>query len=393
MPRIKMAGFGVSLDGFAAGTEQSLEHPLGKRGPELFQWFFPTRTFREMRGESGGDTGPDDAFAQRAMAGFGAFILGRNMFGPIRGEWPDEQWKGWWGDNPPYHAPVFVLTHHARASVEMAGGTIFHFVTHGIEAALEQAKDAAGGRDVKIGGGVSTVRQYLQAGLIDEIHFAIAPVALGRGEAMFTGIDLQSQSVAQRPAPHLDGRCVIGKSRALGDTAGQASGETHNGGDRDLLSQHRADCQLEAVPGARNAQPRPGLHQRGQRRIFSEMGGDSYRISRQVEHASQPRDDGRQCRELRESHRRAERVPVGGLDRDRSLHVIQLHGPRVKVGSDTLDAGNGAPAEKRQHGRPVVRRMIAQQKADLAMSPCQDLQAARAPQIAGLYLDFNRDKG
>ena len=144
MTRIRVAGFGVSLDGFAAGTEQSLDHPLGMRGPELFEWFFPTRTFRAMQGQSDGDTGRDDEFARRAMDGFGAFILGRNMFGPIRGEWPDDQWKGWWGDDPPYHAPTFVLTHHPRASIEMDGGTTFHFVTDGIDAALRRARDAAG---------------------------------------------------------------------------------------------------------------------------------------------------------------------------------------------------------------------------------------------------------
>jgi dihydrofolate reductase len=192
MARIRVAGFGVSLDGFAAGTEQSLDQPLGKRGPELFQWVFPTRTFREMHGESGGDTGSDDEFARRSMDGFGAFILGRNMFGPIRGEWPDEQWKGWWGDNPPYHAPTFVLTHHPRASIEMDGGTTFHFITDGIEAALQRAWEAAGQKDIKIGGGVETVRQYIRAGHVDEIHLAVAPVVLGQGEALFDGIDLRS---------------------------------------------------------------------------------------------------------------------------------------------------------------------------------------------------------
>lgn len=192
MARIRVAGFGVSLDGFAAGTEQSLDHPLGKEGSELFQWFFPTRTFREMHGESGGDTGADDEFARRAMDGFGAFILGRNMFGPIRGEWPDERWKGWWGNNPPYHAPTFVLTHYPRASIEMDGGTTFHFITDGIEVALQCAREAAGQKDIKIGGGVETVRQYIRAGHVDEIHLAVAPVVLGRGEALFDGIDLRS---------------------------------------------------------------------------------------------------------------------------------------------------------------------------------------------------------
>jgi dihydrofolate reductase len=191
MTRVKVAGFGVSLDGFAAGPDQSLEHPLGLQGEDVFQWFFPTRTFRQMVGQEGGDTGPDDRLAQRAMEGFGAFILGRNMFGPIRGEWPDEQWKGWWGDNPPYHAPTFVLTHYPRPSIEMQGGTTFHFVTGGIEDALQMACEAAGEKDVKIGGGVQTVRQYVQAGHVDEIHLAVAPVALGQGESLFSGLDLR----------------------------------------------------------------------------------------------------------------------------------------------------------------------------------------------------------
>jgi dihydrofolate reductase len=191
MTKVRVAGFSVSLDGFGAGSGQSLEHPLGERGPELFQWFFPTRTFRAMQGKADGETGPDDDFARRSMAGFGAFILGRNMFGPIRGEWPDEEWKGWWGDNPPYHAPTFVLTHHPRPPIEMLGGTTFHFVTDGIEAALQRAREAAGGKDVKIGGGVETVRQYVRAGHVDEIQLAVSPVMLGRGEALFAEIDLR----------------------------------------------------------------------------------------------------------------------------------------------------------------------------------------------------------
>jgi len=190
MPKVKVAGFSVSLDGFAAGTAQSLDHPLGVRGEEVFQWFFPTRTFRRMLEKEDGETGLDDKFAARAMDGFGAFILGRNMFGPVRGEWPDDSWKGWWGDNPPYHAPTFVLTHYPRPPIEMLGGTTFHFVSDGIEHALQKAREAAGAKDVKIGGGVSTVRQYLEANLIDSLHFAISPVILGRGEAMFTGLDL-----------------------------------------------------------------------------------------------------------------------------------------------------------------------------------------------------------
>ncbi len=190
MARVRVGGFSISLDGFGAGPEQSLEHPLGRRGEELHQWMFGTRFFRTMIGEGGGSDGVDQAYAQRAMSGFGAFILGRNMFGPVRGPWPDESWKGWWGANPPYHAPTFVLTHYPRDPIQMEGGTTFIFVTDGIEAALAQAKAAAGDLDVKIGGGVETVRQYLRAGLIDELHFALSPVVLGQGEAMFAGIDL-----------------------------------------------------------------------------------------------------------------------------------------------------------------------------------------------------------
>jgi dihydrofolate reductase len=182
----------LSLDGFGAGPEQSLENPLGQRGPEMFNWFFGTRTFRAMTGRDGGSDGVDEAFAHRSMDGFGAFILGRNMFGPIRGDWPDDAWKGWWGDNPPYHAPTFILTHHPRAPIVMEGGTTFHFVTEGIEVALERARAAAGSADVKIGGGVATVRQYLQAGLVDEMHVALSPVLLGRGEALFAGLDLSA---------------------------------------------------------------------------------------------------------------------------------------------------------------------------------------------------------
>jgi dihydrofolate reductase len=190
MSKIRVGPFSLSIDGFGAGPEQSLNDPLGKRGPEMFEWFFRTRTFHAMAGREGGSDDVDEKYASSGSTGFGAFILGRNMFGPIRGEWPDESWKGWWGDNPPYHAPTFILTHYPRDPVAMDGGTTFHFITGGVEEALEQARSAAGGKDVKIGGGVSTVRQYLQAGLVDEMHFAIAPVVLGRGEAMFAGIDL-----------------------------------------------------------------------------------------------------------------------------------------------------------------------------------------------------------
>ncbi|MGH9587844.1 MAG: dihydrofolate reductase family protein [Acidobacteriaceae bacterium] len=192
MTKVRVGGFSISIDGFGAGPDQSLQDPLGKRGLELHQWLFGTRMFRTMTGQSGGSEGVDNAYAQRSMDGFGAFILGRNMFGPIRGPWPDDSWKGWWGANPPYHAPTSVLTHYPREPIEMQGGTTFIFVTNGIEAALEQAKLAAKGRDVKIGGGVETVRQYLRAGLIDELHFALSPVMLGQGEAIFAGIDVSA---------------------------------------------------------------------------------------------------------------------------------------------------------------------------------------------------------
>jgi len=190
MTRVRIAGFSVSLDGFGAGPEQSLDDPLGKRGLELHEWFFGTKTFRAMTGEGGGSDGVDERFAARSMAGFGAFVLGRNMFAPSRGAWPDDAWKGWWGDDPPYRAPVFVLTHHPHPSIEMQGGTTFHFVTEGAAAALERAEEAAGPLDVKIGGGVATVREYLRAGVVDEMHLAISPVVLGRGENLYDGIDL-----------------------------------------------------------------------------------------------------------------------------------------------------------------------------------------------------------
>ncbi|HLZ76440.1 dihydrofolate reductase family protein [Phenylobacterium sp.] len=190
MSRVRVGGFSISLDGFGAGPEQSLEDPIGKRGRELHQWMFGTLFFRTMIGQDGGSDGVDQEYADRAMRGFGAFILGRNMFGPAGDDWGGPDWKGWWGDNPPYHAPTFILTHHQRPPIEMEGGTTFIFVTDGIESALEQAKAAAGDLDVKIGGGVETVRQYLRAGLIDELHFALSPVVLGQGEAIFAGIDL-----------------------------------------------------------------------------------------------------------------------------------------------------------------------------------------------------------
>lgn len=190
MSKVRVAAFSVSIDGFGAGPRQSLQAPLGVGAEGLHGWFRPTRTFQQMLGGEGGSTGADDGFARRSFENVGAWILGRNMFGPVRGPWPDDGWKGWWGDNPPYHVPVFVLTHHARPPLEMAGGTTFHFVTDGIEAALQRARAAAGGRDVRIGGGVSTIRQYLQAGLVDEMHLAVSPVLLGSGESLLAGIDL-----------------------------------------------------------------------------------------------------------------------------------------------------------------------------------------------------------
>lgn len=194
MSRLRVLGVAVSLDGFGAGTDQSLEHPLGVHGPELMQWVFPTRTFQQMHGDggTGGETGVDDSMAARGFAGIGAWILGRNMFGPVRGPWPDEQWRGWWGEEPPYHVPVFVLTHHARPPLAMAGGTTFHFVTDGVDAALRRAREAAGGLDVRLGGGPATIRQYLRAGLMDDLHLAISPVLLGRGEPLLEGIDLRA---------------------------------------------------------------------------------------------------------------------------------------------------------------------------------------------------------
>src|SRR5690242_5013628 len=192
MPKTRVSSFAVSLDGYAAGPNQSLQNPLGERGPELFQWFFSTRTWRQMHGQEGGSTGADDEWARRGMENVGAWILGRNMFGPVRGPWPDDSWKGWWGDEPPYHVPVFVLTHHPRAPLEMAGGTTFHFVTGGIHEALARAREAAGGRDIRIGGGASTIRQFLAARLIDELHLAARPGLLGRGESLFQGIDART---------------------------------------------------------------------------------------------------------------------------------------------------------------------------------------------------------
>ena len=209
MTQVRVESFTISLDGFGAGPNQDLKNPLGVGGTDLHPWLFPTRTFqRALFGNDGGTTGIDDDFAARGFRNVGAWILGRNMFAPIRGPWPDEEWKGWWGDNPPYHVPVFILTHHARAPIRMEGGTTFHFVTGGIHEALDAARKAANGMDVRIGGGANTIQQYLRAGLVDEMHFAIAPILLGEGERLFEKVDLRAlgyecvQFVASEKATH-----------------------------------------------------------------------------------------------------------------------------------------------------------------------------------------------
>lgn len=192
MSKLRVLSFAVSIDGFGAGPNQDLQNPLGVRGPELMEWFFNTRLWQKMHGKDGGETGVDNGIAEKGFENIGAWILGRNMFGPIRGPWPDESWKGWWGEEPPYHVPVYVLTHHARAPIQMQGGTEFFFVTDGIQSALKQAKAAAGDRDVRLGGGVATIRQYLRAGLIDELHLVIRPVLMGTGEQFWNGIDMHA---------------------------------------------------------------------------------------------------------------------------------------------------------------------------------------------------------
>ncbi len=190
MQKLKVASFSVSIDGFGAGPNQSLENPLGERGKELHNWVFPTNTFQKMHGEGGGEKGIDDDFAARGFQNIGAWILGRNMFGPVRGPWPDENWRGWWGENPPYHCDVFVLTNYPREPLKMEGGTTFYFITDGIHSALEKAMKSAGGKDVRLGGGPDTIKQFINAGLVDEIHLAVSPVLLGRGESIYEGIDL-----------------------------------------------------------------------------------------------------------------------------------------------------------------------------------------------------------
>ena len=191
MGKVHVSAFAMSLDGFSAGPDQSIEHPLGVNGTDMMEWFFPTKTFIEQHGGEGGETGTDDDFAAKSMTGNGAWILGRNMFGPVRGPWPDDEWKGWWGDEPPYRVPTFVLTHYPRDPVEMKGGTTFYFITDGIHSALEKAKQAAGDKDIRIGGGPATVRQYLKERLIDELHLAMRPIFLGKGEKLFEGLDLR----------------------------------------------------------------------------------------------------------------------------------------------------------------------------------------------------------
>ena len=208
--KVRVSSYAVSVDGFGAGPDQSLQNPLGVGGELLHHWFYPTETFRTLFGGGGGETGVDADFARRGMEGIGAWILGRNMFAPSRGGWPDDGWKGWWGDEPPYHVPTFVLTHYPRPPLEMKGGTVFHFEAGGIEAALEKARAAAGDKDIRIGGGAETVRQYLRAGLIDEMHIAISPVLLGRGEPFWEGLNLPAlgyevvRSTAGERATHLE---------------------------------------------------------------------------------------------------------------------------------------------------------------------------------------------
>ena len=207
MGKVRVASFALSLDGFGAGRAQSLAHPLGVHGPDLMEWFFATRTWRRMHGQEGGETGIDDAMAAEGFENVGAWIVGRNMFGPVRGPWLDESWKGWWGDEPPYHTPVFVPTHHPRPPLVMAGGTVFHFVAEGVGAALERARAAAGERDVRVGGGVQTIRQLLQARAIDSVHLVLRPCVLGGGEALLQGLDLRALGYA--PVRHVAGERAL----------------------------------------------------------------------------------------------------------------------------------------------------------------------------------------
>lgn len=216
MSKLRVNCFSISIDGYGAGPNQTLDNPLGVGGGALHQWFFPTQSFQQMIGKDGGTTGTDNDFAVRGFENLGAWILGRNMFSPMRGPWPDDSWKGWWGDNPPYHVPVFILTHHPRPSITMEGGTVFHFITDGIHAALARATEAANGKDIRIGGGAATIREYLSAGLIDHLHLAISPVLLGSGENLLAGIDMNklgyqcTEHVATEHAMHV----VVTKSKS-----------------------------------------------------------------------------------------------------------------------------------------------------------------------------------
>ena len=215
MTKLRVNAFGLSLDGYGAGPDQDLANPMGVGGMALHQWVLGTKFFKAMLGQDGGATGVDNDFAVAGFDNLGAWILGRNMFGPVRGPWPDEEWQGWWGDTPPYHCPVFVLTHHERAPLEMKGGTVFHFVTGGIEAAWERAREAAAGRDVRLGGGTSTVRQYLVAGLLDSLHLAVQPCLLGKGEALFEGLDLPALGYQVREVVPGEGATHVMLARAV----------------------------------------------------------------------------------------------------------------------------------------------------------------------------------
>jgi dihydrofolate reductase len=217
MTQVRVESFTISVDGYGAGPRQGIDNPLGVGGTELHEWFLPTRTFRRAHsGAEDGTTGVDDDFAARGFENIGAWILGRNMFGPIRGPWPNMDWEGWWGDDPPYHVPVFILTRHPRPSIRMRGNTTFHFVTGGIHEALMLAKEAAAGMDVRIGGGPNVIQQYLRAGLIDELHLAIAPVLLGSGARLFEDLDLRAMGyrcirfVASDKATHVVLRRQVG---------------------------------------------------------------------------------------------------------------------------------------------------------------------------------------
>lgn len=196
----------ISLDGYVAGPNQTADNPLGVGGERLHEWFFPTKAFREMHGQTGGETGIDDDLGRAAFSNVGAAIIGRNMFGPVRGDWGDGAWRGWWGENPPFHYPVFVLTHHPREPLVMQGGTTFYFVTDGIESALAQARKVAGGKDIFAGGGAQTIRQYLAAGLVDQLELQLIPILLGGGDRLFDG--LGTDAVKLEPISTIQGKGV-----------------------------------------------------------------------------------------------------------------------------------------------------------------------------------------